>query len=124
MSVERPGFGDNVRIRPSPKTEAAGVAGLAGQVYGETTPSATGVNVIGNMTEDCAVNVFFKETGKSLWFAPELVEFIDHAPGTEVRLQGVEKKWVRRATGEWDEVPVSSKRRGLVERLLGLFRRG
>ena len=31
-------FGDNVRVRPSPETETRGVAGLLGQVYGETRP--------------------------------------------------------------------------------------
>ena len=43
MSDAQPGFGDNVRIRVTPETEAAGVAGLRGQVYGETTPSVTEV---------------------------------------------------------------------------------
>ena len=96
-------FGDNVRVRRSPETEAYGVAGLCGQVYGTTTPSVTGVSVIGQVTRDCAVNVHFEGRAETLWFAPELLEFVDHAPGTEVRLSGVSKKWVRGASGEWIE---------------------
>jgi hypothetical protein len=96
-------FGDNVRVRPSRETEARGVAGLRGQVYGATTPSVTGVSVIGPVTRDLAVNVHFEGRGETLWFAPELLEFIDHAPGTEVRLDGVAKKYVRSASGEWVE---------------------
>ena len=94
-------FGDNVRIRSSAETESKGVAGLSGQVYGQTTPSVSGVEVIGETTSDYAINVFFEGRHESLWFAPSLVEFIDHAPGTEMTLDGVAKKWVRTASGEW-----------------------
>ena len=31
------------------------------------------------------------------------LEFIDHAPGSEIRLDGVPKKWIRSDTGEWIE---------------------
>lgn len=96
-------FGDNVRVRPSPETEARGVAGLVGQVYGETTPSVTGVAVVGEVTHDYALNVHFEGRSESLWFAPELLEFVDHAAGTEIRLDGVPKKWTRTSTGEWAE---------------------
>jgi hypothetical protein len=96
-------FGDNVRVRRSPETEAHGVAGLSGQVYGATTPSVTRVSVIGQVTRDCAVNVRFDGRAETLWFVPELLELVDHAPGSEVRLDGVSKKWVRAASGEWIE---------------------
>lgn len=96
-------FGDNVRVRPTLLTEQLGLAGMLGQVYGETTPSVTGVEVIGEVTKDCAVNVFFKERGEGYWFAPELIEFVDHAPGTEISLEGIPKKWVRTEAGEWVE---------------------
>jgi|SRR6185437_4573378 len=86
-----PSFGDNVRIRSSVETEAKGVVGLEGQVYGQTTPSATGVEVIGETTSDYAINVYFKNRDESFWFAPSLVEFISHAPGTEVTLDGVSR---------------------------------
>lgn len=96
-------FGDNVRVRATPLTQELGLAGTAGQVYGETTPSVTSVDVIGEIREDYAINVFFEDRKESFWFAPELLEFIDHASGTEVTLNGVPKKWVRTASGEWAE---------------------
>jgi hypothetical protein len=98
-----PSFGDNVRICPSAETESKGVAGLTGQVYGQTTPSVTSVEVIGETTSDYAINVFFEDRNESFWFAPSLVEFIDHAPGTEMTLNGVAKKWVRTESGDWRE---------------------
>ena len=96
-------FGDNVRISQAPEAEARNVAGLCGVVYGETTPSLTGVEVIGNMDSDYAVNVHFDSLDTSYWFAPSLVEFIDHGAGQEIRLDGVARKWVRSASGEWVE---------------------
>ena len=38
-------FGDNVRVLTTQLTTALGLAGLTGAVYGETTPSDTGVEV-------------------------------------------------------------------------------
>jgi len=67
-------FGDNVRVRATPDTEARGVAGLVGQVYGETTPSVTGVSVIGHLTRDYAVNVHFEGKKETFWFVSELLE--------------------------------------------------
>lgn len=96
-------FGDNVRIRSTPLTEEHGLAGLSGQVYGETTPSSTGVEVIGDLKADYAINVFFENQNKSYWFASELLEFVDYGAGTEIMLEGVPKKWVRAASGEWIE---------------------
>jgi hypothetical protein len=96
-------FGDNVRIRSMPLTVERGLAGLRGQVYGETTPSMTGVDVIGELHADFAVNVHLAEKGEAYWFAEELIEFLDHAPGTEICLEGVPKKWTRSASGEWIE---------------------
>jgi hypothetical protein len=96
-------FGDRVRVRVTPHSERAGVAGLLGQVYGETTPSATAVEVVGELLSDFAVNVYFEERGSALWFAPEELEFVDHAAGTEITLEGVAKRWVRGADGEWIE---------------------
>jgi hypothetical protein len=104
-----PTFGDNVRIRPSPETESKGLAGLVGNVYGQTTPSVSGVEVIGELTSDYAINVFFEDRHESFWFAPSLVEFVDHAPGTEITLDGVPKKWVRTETGQWREESAETK---------------
>ena len=102
-------FGDKVRIRSSPETEPNGVAGLVGQVYGQTTPSVTGVEVVGELESDYAINVFFEDRNESFWFAPSLVEFVDHGPGTEIARDGVPKKWVRTWNGEWREESAETK---------------
>jgi hypothetical protein len=96
-------FGDNVRIRSAPETESRGIAGLRGQIYGETTPSVTGIAAIGTLQSDYAINVYFKDRKESVWLAPELVEFLDHGAGTEINLERVSKKWTRAASGEWIE---------------------
>jgi hypothetical protein len=119
-------FADNVRVRVTPVTEAAGVAGLHGQVYGVTTPSVTGVEVIGEVKDDTAVNVFFAEQNASHWFTPDLLEFVDHAPGTEIRVANSPTKSVRTEDGEWQVLPVeTSPARGVVAwfaRVLGIGR--
>ena len=53
-------FGDTVRLLSTPETEAVGVAGQVGKVYGETTPSASGVKVVGELVGDYALNVHFE----------------------------------------------------------------
>ncbi len=103
-------FGDRVRIRRTSETEQAGVAGLVGQVYGETTPSVTNVDVIGSPADDYAINVYFEERDEACWFAADLVEFLDHAPGTEIRLDGVDKRWIRTEDGGWREEPLLEKK--------------
>ena len=57
-------FGDNVRVRVTTVTEERGLAGMCGQVCGETTPSLTGVDAIGNPKTDYAINVFFESQKK------------------------------------------------------------
>jgi len=94
-------FGDNVRVASTPLTISLGLAGLTGAVYGETTPSVTGVEVIGRTDEDYAINVQLEGRDESVWFAAGLLEFIDHAPGTEVVIGN--KRIVRSASGEWVE---------------------
>jgi hypothetical protein len=96
-------FGDNVRVRSTPETESRGIAESRGQIYGETTPSVTGIAAIGTLQSDYAINVYFKDRKDSVWLAPELVEFLDHGAGTEISLEGVPKKWTRDATGKWIE---------------------
>ena len=108
------GFGDSVRVLAAPVTEAAGLAGLQGQVLGETTPSVTGVDVVGSAVSDYAINVHFEELDRSIWFAPDLLELVDHAPGTTITLDGldgVDKRWTRAADGEWIEEPIESSKR-------------
>lgn len=96
-------FGDNVRVRSTPDTESHVIAGLRGQIYGETTPSVTGIQAIGQLRTDYAINVYFEDRKDSVWLSPDLVEFIDHAPGSEITLEGVPKKWTRGEAGEWTE---------------------
>jgi hypothetical protein len=95
-------FGDNVRIVSVTATEELEIAGLTGQVYGETTVSVTGVEVIGGSHTDTAVNVFIEELNKDYWLSPDLVELIDHAPGTTVSIG--DREWIRTEDGQWKEV--------------------
>jgi hypothetical protein len=95
-------FGDNVRVRATPVTESHRVAGLTGVVHGWTTPSVTGVTVIGGAEQDYAVVVHF-ELHEDLWFAPELLELLNHGPGQEVRVG--QKRWIRSEAGAWIEAP-------------------
>jgi hypothetical protein len=94
-------FGDSVRVVSTPLTLSLGFAGLSGQVYGETTPSVTGVEVFGGVADDYAINVQLEDRPDAIWFAAELLEFIDHAPGTEVVIG--KKRLVRSASGAWIE---------------------
>jgi hypothetical protein len=101
-------FGDTVRVRSTPDTDILGLANQIGQVYGETTPSVTGVTVVGQLADDYALNVHFEGRRDALWFAQELLEFVDHAAGTEITLDGIPKKWTRSSNGDWVE---SSRRK-------------
>lgn len=107
----QPSFGDNVRIRSTEETEAAGFAGLNGKVYGFTIPSVTGVELIGSSPDDAGINVFFEERDLAVWFAPQLIEVVDHGAGTELRLEGIDKRWIRTADGGWREESVAEGRR-------------
>jgi hypothetical protein len=113
-------FGDNVRVRDTAETRAAGIASLSGAVFGETTPSVTGVDVIGEATRDYAINVFLDERDESLWFAPELLEFVDHGAGVVVTIEGSDKTWTRTENGEWLESPGETKVKSFWEQLTGL----
>ncbi|MHC4879294.1 MAG: hypothetical protein ACYTGL_22800 [Planctomycetota bacterium] len=100
-------FGDNVRVVTTADTESLGVAGLVGSVYRHTTPSVTCVDVVGEITDDFAFNVHFEEVNAEFWFAPELLEFVDHGARAEITLDGVPKKRTRDADGGWDETDVT-----------------
>ena len=92
-------FGDKVKVIATSETEELGVANRIGQVFGTTIPSATGVFFAGNTTQDLAIAVQFDELPDSIWFAPELLEFVDHAPATRVTIGA--KKFKRGADGVW-----------------------
>lgn len=96
-------FGDTVRVHLTKATEDVGVAGLVGKVYGETKPSVTEIEVIGDNGNDYAICVHFEETSKEIWIVPELLDFVDHGEGTEITLDGIDKKWVRNEDGGWTE---------------------
>jgi hypothetical protein len=99
MSQKHPEFADHVRVRRTDLTERVGIADAEGQVYGWTTPSITGVDVIGPCPDDRALNVRIEATDSTYWLAPDLVEFLDHAVRTEARIGTSE--WVRNADGSW-----------------------
>lgn len=101
MNSVRITFGDKVRIQSSTATEALGVAGQTGIVHGSTTPTVTGVQVIGNPVEDYAICVMLDGRNVELWFADELLEFVDHQPGTRVSIAG--RRLIRDENGEWHE---------------------
>jgi hypothetical protein len=88
---------DNVRIVRTPETESLGFAGETGSCHGFTTPSITGVEVVGGDESDLAFNVHFGEN--DAWFAPELVEFVDHAPGSTISIG--DRTFVRTKDGAW-----------------------
>lgn len=99
-------FGDRVRILESPETLSAGVAGLEGEVYGFTTPSSTGVYVIGGAPDDHALNVNLESMDEAFWFRPDLVELLHHNAGFEIRVADV--KAIRQADGSWIETTLAS----------------
>ncbi len=63
-------MGDNVRMRHADLTRALGIAGKAGSIRGETRPSTSGVEVLGELSEDYAVAVFFDHLELMFWFLP------------------------------------------------------
>ncbi len=103
-------YGDNVRILRTAETERLGIADMIGNVYGETTPSDTKVEVIGRLETDYAVNVYFDTLDVSYWFAPQMLEFVGHAPGTEIHVHGSPFKSVRQPDGTWRNIPIASNR--------------
>jgi hypothetical protein len=101
-------FGDNVRVKTTALTEKLGVAGLSGHVFGQTIPSSSGVDdIISEAPVDYAINVYFDDRKEGFWFAEPLLELVDHGAGSEVRLDGIPKRWVRTTNGEWEELDVS-----------------
>ena len=104
-AVSRADLGDAVRIRTTPETVAAGYADRTGTCYGFTTPSITGVQIVGPALTDEALNVGFDD-GSSAWFDPSVVAFVDVNAGQVAIVGG--KRFVRGPTGGWVEAPHSS----------------
>jgi len=102
-------MGDNVLIRRTAETEVGGYANRRGVCYGFTTPSLTGVTVIGAADDDFALSVHFEDdTLDDAWFDLSLVQLIDHAPGTEITIGDMEL--VRDESGDWVQEPKAKKR--------------
>ncbi len=100
-------FGDNVRILRTPETERLGLADTIGNVYGETTPSEPRADIVGGSPSDYAFNVYVESLDRGFWITPRLLEFVTHAPGTEVFVHGSEFKSVHQRDGSWKDVPVN-----------------
>jgi len=96
-------IGTKVKVRNSPLTNGKGLAGKVGEVYGQTTPSIMGIEVIGKPEGDIAVNVYFDDLKFSYWFAVDLLEKIDDGQGTVITLDGIAKKWTKAENGQWLE---------------------
>ena len=94
-------FGDRVQVRDTATARERGLVGIAGVVFGETTPSVTGVEVIGTPRRDFALNVELDDGAGNFWFAADMVEFVDHAPGTEIQVGDV--RLVRQPDGQWSD---------------------
>jgi len=62
----------------------------------------TGVEVIGSSSKDFAIAVTLEAQARQLWFAEEILEFVDHGPGTTVEVAG--RKLIRDQHGVWREV--------------------
>ncbi len=86
-------------------TTAAGYADRTGSCYGFTTPSVTGVEVIGPSLTDDALAVGFDD-GTTAWFDPALVIFLDVNAGQVAQIG--DKRLVRASSGDWVENPASS----------------
>jgi hypothetical protein len=99
-----PTFGDRVRIRTTSETEAAGVAGQIGMIMGFTTPSLGYVSdaILGAVIDDTAVAVTLEGEATSRWFSTDLIEFVDHAPDTTIRVGDVEMR--RDVDGSWTKL--------------------
>ena len=92
---------DSARIRSTPATVEAGYAGAEGTVFGITTVSVTGVEVVGEPEEDVAVNVDFGESLPSAWFQPSLVE-VTGVPASTLTIGRARLE--REDGGEWQVV--------------------
>jgi hypothetical protein len=117
-----PRFGDLVRIVSTPETERAGLAGLVGRVRSETQPSVSGVEVIGAVADDFALQVDFDDPKGSRWLTLELVEFVDPKQKQSQRSGSTTppQERVRPKTEEWQEKDLPSSRwQRFVARLRG-----
>ena len=77
---------------------------MIGVCYGMTTPSVTGVEVVGGAPNDVALNVHFDdEEVPDAWFAPELVVLVDHGVGSRATVG--DQAFVKTEGGDWVPQP-------------------
>ena len=79
-----------------------GVAGQIGIVYGLTTPSQTGVEVIGNSTDDYAIAVTIEGSSSAIWLPENFLEPVDRQLGTTVQIGS--RRLIRDEQGQWHDV--------------------
>lgn len=106
-------FGDTVRIRATRETRRLGIAGKTGSVYGETRAKPERDEIIGESSASFVFQVYMPDRNDMFWMVPELLEFVDHNPGMEIRLNGREKGWIRQDSGEWEALEPPRSRRWL-----------
>jgi hypothetical protein len=82
-------IGDNVRILPSPATDAAGLTGLVGCVDGVSVPSMSGVKPISPVEDDCAINVYFESLDADFWMDPRLAVVVGRNADFDQMLSGI-----------------------------------
>lgn len=96
-------FGDQVEVKSTTETLALGLAGKKGEIFGETTPSITEVEVIGDVIEDYAINVFFEELNEGFWFSSDLLEPVDSDPDREIEITVGRSTFTKNKDGSWED---------------------
>ena len=123
MKIKPPNIGAFVRIRGTPETLAAEVAGRVGQVLNkEGRPLAQEFMAFGNTAaEDYVYQVFFEEQNERYWFAPYMLEVVNSArpANMDAAVGGVEQ----RGEGHLREPAAATGFVGALSRLKRLFKR-
>ncbi len=81
-------FGDNVRVKETADMLHEGIAGLEAVVHGFTTPSVTGMEPIGALQDDFALNVYVTSLQKDYWLDPSNIELISRPETMEIKVAG------------------------------------
>ena len=102
------GFGDIVRIRHTPDTIQAGIAGLDGTVFGFTAPSASGVAIVGSLADDFAMNVHVDSLDEGFWLDPSAIELLERPETMEFSVAG-KKIRVTQKDGNYKEEIVTQR---------------
>ena len=95
-------FGDLVKVKSSKETIELNLANKTGEIFGETTPSITEVEVIGDVIDDYAINVFFEELDEGYWFTQDLLEPIEGDPDREIEITVGNHTLTKNKDGSWE----------------------